>query len=499
MDIFSVIPQRLDILAGPTFADLTVDSLTFNLVNDYLLTQRGVGQSLAIQNQAASITSRLELFPNIGDGTDGLDFSIYAKGTPPDISDSELVSLSYHTVVSGGPIFSLHTKASGAGTVLPIRIYAGANTTQLVLNVDNSIDMSGALSAASFTINTASQDFLFTNRANTALVIQGQLSAQTFETEFYTADGDTTDDVRISLFALGAPATVGSHYAKLAIGFDASESRYHIEGSEHGDGILYPIHLAADESAGADQLILATDGNVSMAGELTVAENINTPAFVITQRVQGYNDANTYFVFASDQVEIWAGGARMLLCFEAVVGDRVHVNPSLANIDFQVSGDTVNNLIKVDASVDKVGIDTSTPTLLFSVKEKAGITPIGGYAIKLTNNTGVNSVEGQLVEADNTDENSYKTADANALNVIGVVYNAGIADGSEVWIVFAGIAEVLLDGGGCVHHDRLISSATAGSADVNNAPAVAVHFQEIGHAIETVVGAGLAKAMIHFL
>lgn len=136
--------------------------------------------------------------------------------------------------------------------------------------------------------------------------------------------------------------------------------------------------------------------------------------------------------------------------------------------------------------------------LLKLLSGRSRLTPIGGFAIELTNNTGVNSVEGQLVEADDTDENSYKRADADALDVIGVVYNAGVPDGSEVWIVVGGIAEVLLDAGGCVHGDRLISSNTAGSADVNNAPAVAVHFQEIGHTIETVVGAGLAKTVLHF-
>lgn len=127
------------------------------------------------------------------------------------------------------------------------------------------------------------------------------------------------------------------------------------------------------------------------------------------------------------------------------------------------------------------------------------ITAIGGYAVKLTNNTGVNSVEGQQVEADDADENSYKVADANSLMVVGYVYNAGVADGSEVWIVTGGIAEMLVDAGGCVHHDRMVSSATAGSAGVSNTPSVADHFAEIGHAIETVVGAGLAKVMIHLL
>ena len=146
-----------------------------------------------------------------------------------------------------------------------------------------------------------------------------------------------------------------------------------------------------------------------------------------------------------------------------------------------------------------LGVGTDSPTVLMSANEGVGFTDEKGVVVKLTNNTGVSSVKGRLVEADNTDENSYKTADANATDVIGVVYNAGVADGSEVWIVVAGIAEVLLDAGGCVHHDRLISSATAGSADVwNVGGAVATHFQEIGHAIETVVGAGLAKVVLHF-
>ncbi len=145
--------------------------------------------------------------------------------------------------------------------------------------------------------------------------------------------------------------------------------------------------------------------------------------------------------------------------------------------------------------VDGLTIDSGLDVTATMTK----MTAIGGFAVKLTNNTGGNSVEGQLVMADTTDENSFDTAATNALDTIGVVYNGGVADGSDVWIVIGGIAEVLLDAGGCVHNDRLISSATAGSADVGNSPSIAEHFQEIGHAIETVVGAGLAKAMIHIL
>ena len=149
-----------------------------------------------------------------------------------------------------------------------------------------------------------------------------------------------------------------------------------------------------------------------------------------------------------------------------------------------------------------VGINT-IPTLPLDVKAKAGITAIGGYAIKLTNKTGGNTVAGQLVVTSiplgaDTDD-AFETAAASADNVIGVVLDVGVADGSEAWIVISGIADVLMNGGGSVRGDRIISSSTAGSADVwNTGGAVATHFLEIGHCIETRIGAGLARCVLHF-
>jgi hypothetical protein len=138
-----------------------------------------------------------------------------------------------------------------------------------------------------------------------------------------------------------------------------------------------------------------------------------------------------------------------------------------------------------------------------SVMEKSGMTPIGGFAIKLTNKTGGNTVAGQLVIPSNpggadTDD-AFETATGSDENVIGIVLDAGVSDGSEAWIVISGIADVLMDGGGSTRGDRIISSGTAGSADVwNVGGAVATHFLEIGHCIETRVGAGLARCVLHF-
>ena len=146
-----------------------------------------------------------------------------------------------------------------------------------------------------------------------------------------------------------------------------------------------------------------------------------------------------------------------------------------------------------------VGIGTVVPTQPLSVKEKSCMTAIGGFAIKLTNKTGSSTVAGQLIQTDTTTNDSFATSGANSDDTIGIILEAGIADGSEAWVVVSGIADVLMDSGGSARGDRIISSATAGSADVwNTGGAVATHFQEIGHCIETRAGAGLARCVLHF-
>ncbi len=132
---------------------------------------------------------------------------------------------------------------------------------------------------------------------------------------------------------------------------------------------------------------------------------------------------------------------------------------------------------------------------------KIKFTQIGGLAVLMTNKTGGNTVAGQLVAPYSATavDDAFKTAAANSDEVFGIVLVAGIADGSVAWVVVSGTADVLMDAGGSARGDRLISSATAGSADVwNVGGAVATHFLEIGHCIETRAGAGLTRAILHF-
>lgn len=153
-------------------------------------------------------------------------------------------------------------------------------------------------------------------------------------------------------------------------------------------------------------------------------------------------------------------------------------------------------------NVDNTGSIVTTGTISsgpLSVNDKSSMTAIGGFAIKLTNKTGTTTVAGQLVQADTTTDFAFATAASAADDVVGIVLDAGVGDGSEAWVVVSGMADVLVDSGGCTRGDRLIASTTSGSAEVwNTGGAVATHFLEIGHCIETVVGTGLARCILHF-
>lgn len=120
-----------------------------------------------------------------------------------------------------------------------------------------------------------------------------------------------------------------------------------------------------------------------------------------------------------------------------------------------------------------------------------GITPSGriGLGVRLTNNTGGVSVKGRLVQADTVDDFSYKVADANADDCIGAEYDSGIADGSQCLIIWGGAYEVLLkDATLSTKGNWVKTSDVAGRADATAATppgAVAAHFQEVGHCIES--------------
>lgn len=131
----------------------------------------------------------------------------------------------------------------------------------------------------------------------------------------------------------------------------------------------------------------------------------------------------------------------------------------------------------------------------------------GGIARKMVNKTGAASVKGTVVETGATVANSFALVGVGDPDPVGVVYEDGVADGSECYVVFTGAAKVFYVGATSLHDFARVCVAgdtddEAGKAISEAAPvspfATDKHFQEIGHVIEAIGSAGLALTMIHF-
>jgi len=138
--------------------------------------------------------------------------------------------------------------------------------------------------------------------------------------------------------------------------------------------------------------------------------------------------------------------------------------------------------------------------------QKVKLTALGGVAVKLTNKTGAVSVAGQQVKADSANDDSIILTAINDVECFGVFLDDGVADGSEAWVVTSGIADVRFgDNVGTTRGNWVGTGASAGNAQNQTPPpgAVALHFQEIGHCIETVAATGVgtfikARCILHF-
>ncbi len=127
--------------------------------------------------------------------------------------------------------------------------------------------------------------------------------------------------------------------------------------------------------------------------------------------------------------------------------------------------------------------------------------------VTLINKTGGVSVKGTVVCASSTTDLAVSKIAVDTPDPFGVIYEDGIADGQPVKVVVGGIADVLFIGNTTRKHlARGFITADAGyiagyalSEQVPSSPfATDKHFYEIGHVLESRVGAGLAKVMLHF-
>lgn len=259
--------------------------------------------------------------------------------------------------------------------------------------------------------------------------------------------------------------------------------------------------------------LVLTTGGINVAGNVKIGEAGVAAQMLHLKRA----DANVVQVFLENTDTSVGYGASAGLA-RIFVGGTEKLRIGAADTIFNQGQVDTNFVVRAVASATALVVDGVTgdvsvsqdltvsggigignpPTLPLDVNAKGGITSIGGIAVKLTNKTGSNTSAGQLVIASTSTANAFETAGASDDRVIGIVFESGVVDGSEAWIVYAGFASVKMDAGGAAFGDRIISSTTAGTGLVSNNPgSPAVHFQEIGHSLGTAVGGGFVKCSIH--
>jgi hypothetical protein len=130
-----------------------------------------------------------------------------------------------------------------------------------------------------------------------------------------------------------------------------------------------------------------------------------------------------------------------------------------------------------------------------------------GVMIQLLNKTGVASVKGSIIEPNGGTDAAFSLCGANALDPIGSVYEAGVADGSLCWVWMPGsMCQVLLEDGTASTREYWVKvgATTAGRADASlAAPSgssfaeVTEHFREIGHAAESKTAGTDVLSLVH--
>lgn len=91
---------------------------------------------------------------------------------------------------------------------------------------------------------------------------------------------------------------------------------------------------------------------VDVTGKLTAS------SMEVAGNITHEGDTNTYMAFTADQIDLYAGGVRMITCDEAGT-DQVVINENSADVNFRVESNGNSNMLFVDGGTNTVSIATS--------------------------------------------------------------------------------------------------------------------------------------------
>lgn len=271
-------------------------------------------------------------------------------------------------------------------------------------------------------------------------------------------------------------------------------------GSKIGIGTPNPTGEIEVSTNTSSTLRLNVYSTTNAIGAAWVSRKSNSNTIGTVVQTDSGDSLGSFFFLGVSTGNLFASAASIVVMQAGVSGS----GSVPATMEFNTYGSSRNdNQLFLDGPTGYVGVGV-IPTLSLDINAKSGNTAIGGFAVKMTNKTGVASVAGKVVECSGAVDDAVALSDADGDHSIGVFLDSGIADGSETWIVVGGVADVLYEDGESSTRDQWVfMSGTAGFAQDQAATPghAADHWKEIGHCCETVTYVDtpiLARCILHF-
>lgn len=146
------------------------------------------------------------------------------------------------------------------------------------------VDMgTGEITAAGVTINDATPKLLFADtdddyfsvmtEGDNDLHFTSEESGGHAHYKFFTYDGDGTNNISLSIFGVGtSSSTTDAEWLEWHFRYTANE--FELGSRASGTGTVRPLQIYTGSNS--DQILLSTDGNVSMSGKLSVTNELST-------------------------------------------------------------------------------------------------------------------------------------------------------------------------------------------------------------------------------
>ena len=127
----------------------------------------------------------------------------------------------------------------------------------------------------------------------------------------------------------------------------------------------HTLTLMNDQKVGIGNRTPVNELNVT--GNITASSGIYAEELYARSKVVHEGDTDTYVEFGGDNINLVAGGVKMVTLKEGS-SDSVIINEDSNDVNFRVESNSVTSMLKVDGGTDRVGIGQGTPTAVLHVE-----------------------------------------------------------------------------------------------------------------------------------